>query len=79
MTQAPAPEHVLKSTYCSCKTSCNTSSCVCQKSQMQCTEVFQCEDCLKIGAIVEEEDDETDHSDNYDENTFLWQSAYFIQ
>ena len=43
---------ILQSLNCSCKTGCNTSRCGCQKSQMQCTDVCQCNDCLKRSAIL---------------------------
>ncbi len=44
-TQEPAPESMLEYVNCKCKKGCKTKRCSCQKANLKCTELCQCNDC----------------------------------
>lgn len=69
MHQEPAPASLLAFIYCSCKGKCSSNRCSCQKNNLKCTNLCQCQNCENAGGNNEGDNEEDDEDDEDDENT----------
>ena len=76
MTRPPAPDALLDSINCKCKTECKTFRCSCKKANLACTDLCSCCDCQNsrkemadkdqdVLGEVSNSDDETDSCDEF--------------